>query len=85
MNKSRLLREEDVIKAVNKHTNDDGNLDNDISCILEEVPGTRKVFIFDTNLDSNMAVALQHQLMMQIKEGCVVLDNNIREVKIEEL
>lgn len=38
MNKSRLLREEDIIRAVDKHTNDDGNLDNDITCILEEVP-----------------------------------------------
>lgn len=35
--KSRILLEEDVIKAVDKHTNDDGTLDNDISCILEEV------------------------------------------------
>lgn len=35
--KSRILLEEDVIKAVDKHTNDDGVLDNDISCILEEV------------------------------------------------
>lgn len=38
MNKSRLLREEDIIRAVDKHTNDDNRLDNDISCILEEVP-----------------------------------------------
>lgn len=37
MNKSRLLREEDIIRVVDKHTNDDGTLDNDISCILEEV------------------------------------------------
>lgn len=34
--KSRLLCEDDVIKAVDKHTNDDGSLDDDISCILEE-------------------------------------------------
>lgn len=37
MNKSRLLREEDIIRAVDRHTRDDGTLDNDISCILEEV------------------------------------------------
>ncbi len=37
MNKSRLLREEDIIRVVDKHMNDDGNLDNDISCILKEV------------------------------------------------
>ena len=35
--KTRLLCEDDVIKAVDKHTNDDGNLDDNISCILEEV------------------------------------------------
>lgn len=34
---NRLLLESDVIKAVDKHTNDDDQLDNDISCILEEV------------------------------------------------
>lgn len=35
--KTRILCEDDVIKAVDKHTNKDGTLDNDISCILEEV------------------------------------------------
>lgn len=35
--KTRLLCEDDVIKIVDKHTNEDGTLDNDISCILEEV------------------------------------------------
>ena len=34
---TRILLEDDVIKAVDKHTNEDGTLDNDISCILEEV------------------------------------------------
>lgn len=34
---NRLLFESDVIKAVNRHTNRYGNLDDDISCILEEV------------------------------------------------
>lgn len=35
--KSRILLEEDVIKAIDRHTNDENMLDNDISCILEEV------------------------------------------------
>ena len=35
--KTRLLCEDDVIKAVDKHTKDDGSLDDDISYILEEV------------------------------------------------
>ena len=34
---NRLLFEKDVIKAVDKHTNDDSQLDDDISCILEEL------------------------------------------------
>lgn len=35
--KTRLLCEDDVIKVIDKHTREDGTLDNDISCILEEV------------------------------------------------
>ena len=35
--KTRLLCEDDVIKAVDKHTKEDGSLDDDINCILEEV------------------------------------------------
>ena len=34
---NRLLFESDVIRAVDKHTNDDNQLDDDISCILEEL------------------------------------------------
>ena len=34
---NRLLFEKDVIRAVDKHTNDENQLDNDISCILEEL------------------------------------------------
>ena len=34
---NRLLFESEVIKTVDKHTNDKNQLDNDISCILEEV------------------------------------------------
>ena len=34
---NRLLFEKDVIRAVDRHTNDDNQLDDDISCILEEL------------------------------------------------
>lgn len=34
---NRLLFESDVIRAVDRHTNDDSQLDDDISCILEEL------------------------------------------------
>lgn len=30
-----------VVRAVDKYTNDDGTLDDDITCILEEVPSVR--------------------------------------------
>ena len=33
----RLIDEADVVKAIDKHTQPDGTLDDDISCILEEV------------------------------------------------
>lgn len=33
----RLLRESDVIRVIDKHTSDDNKLDNDITCILENV------------------------------------------------
>lgn len=38
-NGEKILRKNDVIKAVDNHMNDDETLDNDISCILEEVKG----------------------------------------------
>lgn len=47
--KSRLLYEADVIKAVDKHTNDDGTLDDDITCILEEVEDYRDKVACTTN------------------------------------
>lgn len=34
---NRLLFESDVIRAIDKHTNNESQLDDDISCILEEV------------------------------------------------
>ena len=40
---NRLLFENDVIKAVDRHTNDDSQLDDDISCILEEITSPIKV------------------------------------------
>lgn len=38
-NGEKILRKNDVIKAVDNHMNDDETLDNDISSILEEVKG----------------------------------------------
>lgn len=38
MKQDRLLLESQVVAAVDKHTNNYDRLDNDITCILEEVP-----------------------------------------------
>ena len=35
--RTRILCEDDIIKAIDKHINEDGTLDDDINCILEEV------------------------------------------------
>lgn len=40
---NRLLFEKDVIKAVDKHTKDDDRLDDDISCILEEITSSIQI------------------------------------------
>ena len=34
----RLLSEDHVVKVIDQHTKEDGRLDDDITCILEEVP-----------------------------------------------
>lgn len=41
--KDRLLLESEVIAAVDKHTNSYNRLDDDITCILEEVKGMSNV------------------------------------------
>lgn len=60
-NKSRLLREEDVIRTVDKHTNDGGTLDNDISCILEEVKDASNVVSWVSVEDRLPVVTLEKE------------------------
>ena len=45
--KDRLLLESEVIAAVDKHTNNYNRLDDDITCILEEVNGMNNVEVVD--------------------------------------
>ena len=52
--KNRLLFEEDVIKAVDKHTKDDDRLDDDISCILEELKSP--IFVGSKEAINNLKV-----------------------------
>lgn len=51
---NRLLFEEDVIKAVDKHTKDDDRLDDDISCILEELKSP--IFVGSKEAMNNLKV-----------------------------
>lgn len=41
----RLLREDDVVRAVDKHTLENDQLDDDITCILEEVQTATEKFV----------------------------------------
>lgn len=51
---NRLLFERDVIKAVDKHTKDDDRLDDDISCILEELKSP--IFVGSKEAINNLKV-----------------------------
>lgn len=49
---NRLINEDDVIKAVDSHTveGSDITLNNDISCILEDIPDVKAVSISELKL-----------------------------------
>lgn len=51
---NRLLFEKDVIRAVDRHTNDNSQLDDDISCILEELKSP--VFVGSKDALNNLKV-----------------------------
>lgn len=51
---NRLLFEKDVIKAVDKHTKDDDRLDDDISCIFEELKSP--IFVGSKEAINNLKV-----------------------------
>ena len=51
---NRLLFEKYVIKAVDKHTKDDDRLDDDISCILEELKSP--IFVGSKEAINNLKV-----------------------------
>lgn len=71
---NRLLFEKDVIRAVDKHTNDNNKLDNDISCILEEV-GTATIelpTIMLPNKPENKPVQKQKRVQLFENEDVVL-------------
>lgn len=51
---NRLLFEKDVIRAVDRHTNDDSQLDDDISCILKELKSP--IFVGSKDALNNLKV-----------------------------
>lgn len=66
---NRLLFESDVIRAVDKHTTND-KLDNDISCILEEVNSVSlEVISVLSNNPENKSVQKQKQKRVQLFEN----------------
>ena len=62
----KLLKYEDVVKAVDEHTNDDGQLDDDITCILEEVPAAKPLI-------SNWKNGFRKKLMTHKENGIHML------------
>ena len=67
---NRLLFEKDVIRAVDKHTNDDSQLDDDISCILEELKSP--VFVGSKDALNNLKVEnkpMQKQKRVELFEN----------------
>lgn len=64
---NRLLFESDVIRTVDRHTTDD-KLDNDISCILEEV-GSASLDIVNVLLNKTENKPVQKQKRVQLFEN----------------
>lgn len=62
MTEDRAISLNAVIKAVDEHTNDDGTFDDDISCILEDLPPV-------TPSDEEMAMQYQRGYIDGFKEG----------------
>lgn len=67
----RLLSEEEVIKAVDRHTNDNDTLDDDISCILKEVPTVN--FIPQTSKQNIMELIIAS--LMRIRSAIITYTN----------
>ena len=77
-----LISRQDVVKAVDKHMNEDGTLDDDITCILEEVPPVTpqpkvgrckdcKYFEYDSVAKVNgMSLVVAHEICSKWGNGC---------------
>jgi hypothetical protein len=67
---NRLLFEKDVIRAVDRHTNNDDRLDDDISCILEELKSP--IFVSSKEAMNNFKIenkSVQKQKRIELFEN----------------
>ncbi len=74
----RLLDEDDVIRVVDEHTNDDNALDDDITCVLENVTTAQKLnwIPCDKRLpDCHKNVLLSVGKGTYVAEGCLRNDH----------
>lgn len=72
----RLLDEDDVIRAVDEHTNDDNALDDDITCVLENVPTAQSLNWIPCDKclpDCNINV------LLSVREGKYVAEGHLRD------
>jgi len=74
----RLLDEDDVIRTVDEHTNDDNALDDDITCVLENVPTAQSLNWISCEKrlpDYNTNVLLSVKEGTYVAEGCLKVDH----------
>lgn len=78
-----LIRRKAVIEAVDRHTRDDGTLDEDISIILEEVkPAFDKEKVIESIKIVTAGDVLNYNYPSEYVQGCVDMSKEI--IKIIE-
>ena len=60
---SRLIDADTLVKIIDKHTNDENKLDDDITCILEEVPTTCANLRIQFEMMDSSALQMAHALI----------------------
>lgn len=72
----RLLKESDVIRAIDKHTREDGTLDDDVSVILEEVKTAFNVENIIKEIEYNKEISKKHSTGLR-EQGHVEAFNEV--------
>ena len=68
-----LISRQAVIEAVDRHTNEDGTLDDDITCILEKVPSAQPEYDDKEKKLLNMLFEIAYK-MIEIQNGYMEID-----------